>query len=289
MRANELFCLVIYLATFCLVNTGWSQDRIESRLEKAHQAYSKNLDDFYELVRKKLRTAKLTAQKEGQLKYLKSLETDERFFEKTGGVPLLIATPDLLAKREQARQTLAKTYEKAIADATRSGERSRAQQLESKLNSLKDRYSQMVAGGQSLEGEFRIIHLPSGLFLAAEKGSDRLLLRGESDAGTHRWKINRQAARGPYTLINCHDDRLINVPNNENRENLELILWGNQKGAANELWQINGEGSTVQLLSTNNLAIAASSTVNDSPIVQSKPAADPQQFWVLEKINKKQK
>lgn len=80
---------------------------------------------------------------------------------------------------------------------------------------------------------------------------------------------------------------LVNVPHNQRQENLTLILWGNQQGADNELWGIRGEGSLVQFISNNGMAISVAALVRNSEIVQKTPEMVPEQFWRLEKIDKK--
>ncbi len=87
-----------------------------------------------------------------------------------------------------------------------------------------------------------------------------------------------------YTLENVKTGLLVNVPHNSKQENLAFIPWGNQRGADNEIWGIRGEGSVVQFLSKNQMAISIANPAPNSEIIQVNPQATPELLWMTQRL-----
>ena len=261
-----------------------AEDKIATRLEKARETYQEKIEGLAKQVQSKIDAAKAQATKLGNKAMLDVLENDEKLFREAGSIPFLVATPDLIEKRDQARQALLQVLNKSVSDYTKAKNRFSAAAIERELEETKQRFIQSTAAGITGEGEYRLTHLATGLCLATEVEKNRLLLLPSSDAPTHRWRINKRSDLGPYTLENVKTGLLVNVPNNSKQENLALILWGNQNGADNEIWGIRGEGSVVQFLSKNQMAISVANPAPNSEIIQVNPQTTPEQLWIIKRL-----
>jgi hypothetical protein len=276
-----------FAVAFSILLTGLAsaEDKIASRLEKAREAYREKIDGLETQVQAKIDAAKAQATKLGNKTILDALERDEKLFQEVGSIPFMIATPELIEKRNQARQGLLVALNKAVSDYTKTKNRFSADGIERELQATRDRFAQAATAGITGTGEFRLVHLVSGLCMAADPQTNRLSLLPSSKATSHRWKINRRSDTGPYTLENVKTGLLVNVPNNSKQENLALILYGKQEWTQNEIWAIRGEGSVVQFLSQNQLALSVASPSPNSEIVQVTPKLSPEQFWIVERLS----
>ncbi|MFO0064984.1 MAG: RICIN domain-containing protein [Pirellulaceae bacterium] len=281
-RCLKTLAMVGWMVLVAEISLG--EDKIATRLEKARETYQEKIEGLAKQIQSKIDAAKAQATKLGNKAMLDVLENDEKLFREAGSIPFLVATPDLIEKRDQARQALLQVLNKSVSDYTKAKNRFSAAAIERELEETKQRFIQTTSAGITGEGEYRLTHLATGLCLATEVEKNRLLLLPSSDAPTHRWRINKRSDLGPYTLENVKNGMLVNVPHNSKQENLALILWGNQNGADNEIWGIRGEGSVVQFLSKNQMAISIANPAPNSEIIQVNPQATPEQLWIIKRL-----